>query len=148
VYIGRDAATRISVAVAVRGGAAAAYVCDGRSVESWLKGAVAGNAITLKAGADALTVTRSSSGLLAKGTIHGRAVSIPVTLASPPAGLYRLSSGSGTTIGWIVQPDGTEVGIEKRGETYSPAPELTPGQPVTLDGQSQTPTEVRGDDVF
>ena len=148
VYVGRDPATRISVAVAIRNGAAAAYVCDGRSLESWLKGTVTGSTITLKASADTLTVTGSSAGVLAKGTIRGRAVSIPVTLASPPAGLYRLSDDSGTTVGWIVQPDGSVVGVEKRGDAYAPAPDLTPGQPVTVDGESQTPAEVRGDDNF
>ena len=34
VYVGRDGARRTSVAVAVRGGQVAAYVCDGRYVES------------------------------------------------------------------------------------------------------------------
>ena len=69
-------------------------------------------------------------------------------LASAPAGLYRLDATNGTTVGWIVQPDGTQVGLRSRSGVVAPAPVLVPGQAVTLDGRQAYPQEVSGDDRF
>lgn len=82
------------------------------------------------------------------GTVRGRAVHIRAKLASEPAGLYRLSGTNGTTIGWIVQPDGSQVGLETQRDRVAPAPVYVPGQPVTVDGQAAYPNEVSGDDGF
>jgi hypothetical protein len=105
IYVGRDATRRISVAVAVRDGKAAAYVCDGKSLESWLTGTVSGATAMLTAGGDRLVAELDADWLTVSGTVRGRAVHIRAKLASEPAGLYRLSGTNGTTIGWIVQPD-------------------------------------------
>jgi hypothetical protein len=147
VYVGRDAARRTSVAIAVKEGKVAAYVCDGKSVESWLTGTAVGTTATLTGGSDRLLAELVTGELRVTGTVRGRPVEVTATLASAPAGLYRVSSG-GTTIGWIVQPDGTQVGLQTNGTEVVPAPELVPSQPVTVDGQPAYPKEVSGDDRF
>lgn len=147
VYVGRDTARRTSVAVAVRDGQVAAYVCDGRAVESWLTGTATGSTATLAGAADRLVAEITSGGLHVTGTVHGRPVDVTAALASAPAGLYRLDT-NGSTVGWIVQPDGTQVGLLVRRGAVEPAPVLTPGQAVTVDGQTATPKEVSGSDRF
>jgi hypothetical protein len=148
IYVGRDATRRISVAVAVRDGKAAAYVCDGKSLESWLTGTVSGATAMLTAGGDRLVAELDADWLTVSGTVRGRAVHIRAKLASEPAGLYRLSGTNGTTIGWIVQPDGSQVGLETQRDRVAPAPVYVPGQPVTVDGKAAYPKEVSGDDRF
>ena len=148
VYVGRDATRRTSVAVAVRDGRVAAYVCDGKSVESWLTGTATGTTATLTAGGDRLVAEVAGGGLHITGTVHGRSVDVTAALASAPAGLYRLDATNGTTVGWIVQPDGTQVGLRSRSGVVAPAPVLVPGQAVTLDGRQAYAQEVSGDDRF
>jgi len=148
VYVGRDATRRTSVAVAVRDGKVAAYVCDGKSVESWLTGTATGTNATLTAGGDRLVAEVAGGGLHITGTVRGRLVDVTAAPASAPAGLYRLDATNGTTVGWIVQPDGTQVGLRSRSGVVAPAPVLVPGQAVTLDGQQAYPQEVSGDDRF
>ncbi len=148
VYVGRDATRRTSVAVAVRDGKVAAYVCDGKSVESWLTGTATGTTATLTAGGDRLVAEVAGGGLHITGTVRGRPVDVTAAPASAPAGLYRLDATNGTTVGWIVQPDGTQVGLRSRSGVVAPAPVLVPGQAVTLDGQQAYPQEVSGDDRF
>ena len=48
VHAGRTADGPAAIAVAVLGNQAAAYVCDGRNVESWFRGIVEGGRLTLK----------------------------------------------------------------------------------------------------
>jgi hypothetical protein len=140
VYVGRDAARRTSVAVAVRDGHVAAYLCDGKSLESWLTGTASSSTATLTRGDDRLVAEATGSGLHLTGTVHSRTVDVTATLASAPAGLYRLDT-TGTTVGWIIQPDGSQVGLQDRGGVVAPAPILVPGQPVTVDGRPAYPQE-------
>lgn len=148
VYVGRDATRRISVAVAVRDGKAAAYVCDGKSLESWLTGTVSGTTASLSADSERLVAELDAGWLDVTGTVRGRAVHVRAKLGSEPAGLYRLSRTDGTTIGWIVQPDGSQVGLETQNGRVAAAPVLVPGQPVTVQGEAAYPKEVSGDDRF
>jgi hypothetical protein len=147
VYVGRDADRRTSVAVAVRDGRLAAYVCDGKALESWLTGTASGATASLTGGGDQLTAEATAGGLRVTGTVRGRPVDVTAALASAPAGLYRLEAGN-TTAGWIVQPDGTQVGLKVGGGVVAPAPVLVPGQAVTVDGRTATAQEVSGDDRF
>src|SRR5690349_4031166 len=47
-YAGRTAGDEVTVAVAVKGDRAVAYVCDGKKVEAWLEGTGAGGKLSLK----------------------------------------------------------------------------------------------------
>ena len=47
VYAGRSSGNEVTLAVSINGGKAAAYVCNGRTIQAWLQGSVTGNRIAL-----------------------------------------------------------------------------------------------------
>ena len=148
VYAGRTEDGSVAVAVAVRGDKAAAYLCDGESVESWLRGTVEdGDTLSLrnKNGSNELEARLDDGRLEGKVDLNGDALEFSLVKAEKPAGLYR-ARGAKTTIGWIVLPDGSQVGVQTTGEESTPAPELDPAQPeVTVDGEALTGEPVSGD---
>lgn len=147
VYAGRAEEGAGAIAVAVLGTQAAAYFCDGRSVESWFRGSVTGSDMSLKS-KDGATLQASLDGDHLKGSlrIKNERVRFEINEAKKPAGLYR-ARGSKTTIGWIVLEDGSEVGLKTTGQDSSPAPELDPENPqVTVDGQELDAAPVNGDE--
>jgi hypothetical protein len=147
VYAGRAEDGAGAIAVAVLGTQAAAYFCDGRSVESWFRGTVTGSDISLKS-KDGATLQASLDGDHLKGSlrIKNERVRFEINEAKKPAGLYR-ARGSKTTIGWIVLEDGSEVGVQTTGQDSTPAPELDPENPqVTVDGTELDAAPVNGDD--
>jgi hypothetical protein len=147
VYAGRAEDGAGASAVAVLGTQAAAYFCDGRSVESWFRGTVTGSDISLKS-KDGATLQASLDGDHLKGSlrIKNERVRFEINEAKKPAGLYR-ARGSKTTIGWIVLEDGSEVGVQTTGQDSTPAPELDPENPqVTVDGTELDAAPVNGDE--
>jgi len=147
VYAGRAEDGAGAIAVAVLGTHAAAYFCDGRSVESWFRGTVTGSDISLKS-KDGATLQASLDGDHLKGSlrIKNERVRFEIDEAKKPAGLYR-ARGSQTTIGWIVLEDGSEVGVQTTGQDSTPAPELDPENPqVTVDGTELDAAPVNGDE--
>jgi hypothetical protein len=147
VYAGRAEDGAGAIAVAVLGTQAAAYFCDGRSVESWFRGTVTGSDISLKS-KDGATLQASLDGDHLKGSlrIKNERVRFEINKAKKPAGLYR-ARGSKTTIGWIVLEDGSEVGVQTTGQDSTPAPELDPENPqVTVDGTELDAAPVNGDE--
>ena len=147
VYAGRAEEGAGAIAVAVLGTQAAAYFCDGRSVESWFRGSVTGSDMSLKS-KDGATLQANLDGDHLKGSlrIKNERVRFEINEAKKPAGLYR-ARGSKTTIGWIVLEDGTEVGLQTTGQDSSPAPKLDPENPqVTVDGQELDAAPVNGDE--
>jgi hypothetical protein len=130
----------------VLGDKAAAYLCDGHDVESWLRGTVKGDEISLTsrkgAALEAKLVGRTLRG---KIEVNGDELKFAIKEAKPPAGLYR-ARGAKTTIGWIILPDGSQVGIQTSGEESAAAPKLDPDNPeVTVDGESLQGEPVSGD---
>jgi len=147
VYAGRAEDGAGAIAVAVLGTQAAAYFCDGRSVESWFRGTVTGSDISLKS-KDGATLQASLDGDHLKGSlrIKNERVRFEINEAKKPAGLYR-ARGSKTTIGWIVLEDGSEVGVQTTGRDSTSAPELDPQNPrVTVDGTEHDAAPVNGDE--
>jgi hypothetical protein len=141
VYSGRSSGTQVT---------AAAYVCNGKTVEAWLQGSVNGNQLSLT-GNNGAGLTGSMSGLNLFGTVTPSAgVSFPFAAAlSPhPAGVYQARievNGLATRIGWAVLPDGTQVGIAVEGKAKVPAPALNLSNgSFTLDGSSFTASLVAG----
>ena len=147
VYAGRTEDDSIAVAVAVLGNRAAAYLCDGESVESWLRGTVDGDRLTLQNQSETIELeARLQDGRLAgRIDLDGDDLEFTIGEAKKPAGLYR-ARGAKTTIGWIVLPDGSQVGVQTTGEESTPAPELDPDNPeVTVDGEAFQGEPVTGD---
>ena len=147
VYAGRTDDGPAAIAVAVLGNQAAAYVCDGRNVESWFRGTVEGGRLSLKSkSGEALQGELDGDHL--KGTVQIKSGThkFEINEASKPAGLYR-ARGSKTTIGWIVLEDGSQVGVQTTGADSSAAPQLDPDNPqVMVDGESLDAAAVNGDE--
>jgi hypothetical protein len=153
VYAGRTGGGEATVAVAVNGDRAAGYLCDGSSVESWLQGSVTGDQVVLT-GRDTAALIGTVSGATLSGTVvtsTGQAWLFSAEEARPPAGIYEARTtidGLATRIGWVVLPDGTQVGIQNVDGERSPAPALDlEDTTFTLDGAAQEATPVDGSDT-
>ncbi|MEU1477414.1 hypothetical protein [Streptomyces sp. NPDC005760] len=145
VYTGRTDDDSSAVAITVRDDKAIAYICDGHNIESWLQGDVKADGslrLTGKGGASLDGRVEGSKEI--RGTAHvgsgGHAFTIGKSKKS--SGLYRANStvaGARIEGGWIVLPDGEQVGILKRDGKPSPAPVIDPETgAVTVDGQRLT----------
>lgn len=150
VYAGRAADSPLAIAVAVKGDEAAAYLCDGAKVESWLKGTAVDGAVDLKSkdGANRLTGELVDKKLNGTVTIAGKTRQFSLAVAPAPAGLYR-GEGDTTTLGWILLPDGTQVGIARSASGTAPAPALDPAEgAVSVRGKRIAAEKVSGETIF
>ena len=148
VYAGRTRDGSAAIAIAVLGNRSAAYLCDGRSVEAWLRGTVDEDEIKLRSSRGSrLEAELDGDQLRGKIKVGGGAeLSFRIDEAGKPAGLYRAKK-SGTTIGWIILPDGSQVGIETTGGRSTAAPKLDPEQPqVQVGGETLDASSVEGDE--
>jgi len=153
VYTGRSSGNQVTLAIATDGDKAAAYICNGKTIEAWLQGSVKGNQVSLT-GNKGASLTGSLSSLDMFGTVTaGTGLSFPFSaeLSPRPAGVYQARiavNGLATRIGWAVLPDGTQLGVAVAGTTKYPAPplDLSNGS-FTLDGASFTAAAVAGKDT-
>jgi hypothetical protein len=111
-----------SVAVAVHDGKAIAYVCNGSTVEGWMRGTVKGTKLVLTGKNNAhLTATYHAGKVTGDVKAHGTDYSFSAPTASKSSGLYEATvSVQGKTIkaGWIVLDDGTQLGsLEENAES-------------------------------
>ncbi|MFF1724565.1 hypothetical protein [Streptomyces sviceus] len=145
VYTGRTDDDSSAVAITVRDDKAIAYVCDGHNIESWLQGDVKDDGslrLTGKGGASLDGKVKGTKEI--RGTAHVGSGSYAFTIGrtKKSSGLYRANStvaGARIEGGWIVLPDGEQVGILKRDGKPSPAPRIDPETgAVTVDGQQLT----------
>lgn len=153
LYAGRSSGDQVTLAVATDGDSAAAYVCNGRTVEAWLQGSVNGNQVTLSRRGGA-SLAGSLSGLAMFGTVTvsaGQSFPFSAELSPRPAGVYQARitvNGLATRIGWAVLPDGTQLGVAVAGTAKSPAPPLDLGNDsFVLGGATFTAAPVAGDDT-
>jgi hypothetical protein len=147
VYAGKAENRRLAVAIAVKGDKAAAYLCDGARVEAWLTGTAHDGRVELaSAGKNAaLVATLGADALTGTATLGTNEYRFAIGPAKKPAGLYR-SKGATTTIGWIVLPDGSQVGLANTSGQESPAPPLDAASTTaTVNGQVVTATPVTGE---
>jgi hypothetical protein len=147
-YAGRTAGREMTVAIAVDGTHALGYACDGRHVEAWLDGTLDGDQLDLTA-KDGTTVTGTVTADDVSGTLVNGGRSLPFTAdsAAPPSGLYEGRAdvrGVRARIGWIVLPDGSQVGAGKVGDAPVDAPPLDLDGPTSLDGAAVTVTPISG----
>jgi hypothetical protein len=150
MYSGDATASDLAIAVAIKGKQASAYLCDGAAVEDWLKGTADAGKVELssKNGGSALSGALKGKRLAGEVTFRGKTVPFSIAVAPPPAGLYRGQNGQ-TTIGWIVLPNGKQVGISNEGGRETPAPELDPEKGfVTVDGMRIDAEQVEGDTTW
>jgi hypothetical protein len=129
-----------SVAVAVKDGKASAYLCDGKKLESWLKGDVQGSSVTLTGKNGSLTGKYENGQLTGNVTVDGLSWAFSATPSKSPAGVYRARQGSADA-GWIVYPDGTQTGVQNIGGVASPAPALDPAAGSAVLGGATVPVQ-------
>jgi serine/threonine-protein kinase len=113
-YAGRVGGGGGSVAVSVHGDKAIAYVCNGSTVEGWMKGTVKGGKLVLT-GKNKAHLTASYHAGKVSGDVeaHGTDYSFSVSTVNKSSGLYQATARvQGKTIkaGWIVLADGTQIG--------------------------------------
>ena len=107
-----------SVAVAVHGSKAIAYVCNGSSVEGWMRGKVENGKVTLTGKNNAHLTASIHAGKVtgdveAHGTDYSFSVSTVSKSSGKSSGLYQATAvvqGKTIKAGWIVLGDGTQVG--------------------------------------
>jgi hypothetical protein len=150
VYAGRSSGNQVTVAIVTDGNEAAAYVCNGRTIEAWLQGSVHGNQVNLS-GLHGASLVGSLSGLAMFGMVTPSAgLSFPFSagLSPRPAGVYQARitvNGLATRIGWAVLPDGTQLGVAVAGPTRYAAPPLDLSDAsFTLGGTSFSASPVAG----
>jgi hypothetical protein len=134
-FTGRVGGGGGSVAVAVHGDKAIAYVCNGSTVEGWMRGKVENGKLTLT-GKNQTHLTASIHTGTVTGDVeaHGTDYSFSVPTVSKSSGkssgLYQATAvvqGKMIKAGWIVLGDGTQIGsleTDESGETAVTAPKL------------------------
>ncbi|HMH38641.1 MAG TPA: hypothetical protein VK584_17070 [Streptosporangiaceae bacterium] len=134
-FAGRVGGGGGSVAVAVHGDKAVAYVCNGSTVEGWMRGKVQNGKLTLT-GKNKAHLTASyhagkvSGDVEAHGTDYSFSVSTVGKSSSKSSGLYQATAvvqGKTIKAGWIVLGDGTQIGsveTDESGENAVTAPKL------------------------
>jgi hypothetical protein len=138
-YVGYVDGGGATVAVIVTGDEAIAYICDGNAVEAWLDGSAADDQLDLTGERGSLSGDFDEQQATGEATADNETWTFTIDAVDPPDGLYRfadtIAGGAEVVGGWIVLPDGSQVGaVNMDGETQ-PAPPLDveSGQ-VTIDG--------------
>ena len=136
-YAGRvKGGIHASVAISIHGTQAIAYACNGSSVEAWLSGTASGGRLTLT-GKNGAVLTGNYDSRRAFGNVSadGITYAFSVYTVKKPSGLYRATAdvrGAKIKAGWIVLPDGTEVGsLESNADSAAPSATAAPPLDVT-----------------
>lgn len=112
-WAGRVDGGSATIAITARGNVAVAYLCDG-TIESWLRGTAADGRLTLTGRGATLTGTFGNGRARGTVTAAGRRFTFDVAAVPAPSGLYRATAtvrGARVVGGWIVLPDGSQVGL-------------------------------------
>ena len=149
-FTGRSAGNEVTVAIAVKDGKAVAYVCDGKKVEAWMEGTLAGEQLTLTGKTGSLSATVSDKATLGSLTVDGAEWPFAAKGVAAPAGLYQgrgVLKGVAARVGWIVEENGNVTGLATAGGRTLPAPVIDPKAPaaITVDGVVMTVEPVGGD---
>lgn len=140
-YVDDDGA---SVAVIVTGDEAIAYLCDGNAVEAWLDGSAVDGQLELTGERGSLTGDFDDLQATGQAIADDQTWTFTIEAVEPPEGLYRfadtIAGGAEVVGGWIVLPDGTQVGaLNVDGQTQpAPALDVENGQ-ATVNGSVVTP---------
>jgi hypothetical protein len=134
-YAGEVQGGGASVAISIHGGQAIAYVCNGSVIEAWYKGTAAGG-VLIMTGKNHAHLSAIYDFKKATGDIlaHGTDYRFSVAEVHKPSGLYQaIAVVRGATIkaGWIVLPDGTQVGsLEADADAAAPSATRAPALDV------------------
>lgn len=154
IFTGRTS-DGIAIVVAFKNNRAVGYLCDGKTVEAWLEGTLQGDQIRLQGRTPDNSVIATADPRAMHGTVTISGVAHPFSaqaaVTGSAEGLYenkRAVDGIATRIGWIVLYDGSQVGIIKRGDLRSTAPDLDLSTLTATDGaETVTATKLSGESV-
>ncbi|MGH3786921.1 MAG: hypothetical protein ACRDRG_10320 [Pseudonocardiaceae bacterium] len=140
---------QIAISINIKGDRATGYLCDGNKIEAWLEGTVTGDQINLR-GKTGAVLTGTLNATSTRGTVTSNSGQLQyyAEMAQKPAGLYEGRGnvdGVDNRIGWIVLPDGNQIGVRNVNGERSPAPRLDLGQ-LKADGLQIPVKRVDGDD--
>ena len=135
-YAGEVHGGGASVAISIHGSQAIAYVCNGSVIEAWLKGTAAGGHLTMTGKGHArLSATYHFKRAVGHVVAHGVRYTFSAPAVHKPSGLYRaiaIVRGAKIKAGWIVLPDGTQVGsLERNADAAAPSATQAPMLDVT-----------------
>jgi hypothetical protein len=135
-YAGEVNGGGASVAISIHHGQAIAYVCNGSVIEAWLKGITAGGHLTMTGkGRARLSATYRSKRAVGHVVAHGIRYTFSAPAVHKPSGLYRsiaVVRGAKIKAGWIVLPDGSQVGsLEANADASAPSATPAPMLDVT-----------------
>jgi hypothetical protein len=135
-YAGEVNGGGASVAISIHRGQAIAYVCNGSVIEAWLKGTAAGGHLTMTGKGHArLSATYRTKRAVGHVIAHGVRYTFSAPAVHKPSGLYRAIAvvrGAKIKAGWIVLPDGTQVGsLERNANAAAPSAKQAPMLDVT-----------------
>jgi hypothetical protein len=135
-YAGEVNGGGASVAISIHHGQAIAYVCNGSVIEAWLKGTAAGGHLTMTGKGHArLSATYRTKRAVGHVVAHGVRYTFSAPAVHKPSGLYRAIAvvrGAKIKAGWIVLPDGTQVGsLESNADAAAPSAKRAPALDVT-----------------
>jgi hypothetical protein len=135
-YAGEVNGGGASVAISIHRGQAIAYVCNGSVIEAWLKGTAAGGHLTMTGKGHArLSATYRTRRAVGHVVAHGVRYTFSAPAVHKPSGLYRAIAvvrGAKIKAGWIVLPDGTQVGsLERNANATAPSATRAPMFDVT-----------------
>jgi serine/threonine-protein kinase len=138
-YVGWVDGGGASVAIIVDGDDTVAYVCDGAAAEAWLLGSARDGELDLAGEGGSLVASYDHRRVIGQATVAGRSWTFTAAQVAAPEGLYRfadtIAGGAEVVGGWIVLPDGSQVGVLAVDGDPGPAPRLDPGTGVvTIDG--------------
>lgn len=149
VWAGPTGGAAATIAISVKDGVAVAYLCDGKRAEAWLQGTAVDGKLIL-AGAKGATLNGTFGGGKATGTVTaaGKRFTFAAPAVAKPSGLYRAVAeirNAKVVGGWIVLPDGSQVGVVTTDGEPAPASPLDPATgTVTVGGEQITATAVDG----
>jgi hypothetical protein len=135
-YAGEVNGGGASVAISIHHGQAIAYVCNGSVIEAWLKGTAVNGHLTMTGKGHArLSATYRTKRAVGHVVAHGVRYTFSAPAVHKPSGLYQAIAvvrGAKIKAGWIVLPDGTQVGsLEPNADAAAPSAKRAPMLDVT-----------------
>ena len=135
-YAGEVKGGGASVAISIHHGQAIAYVCNGSVIEAWLQGTAANGHLTMTGKGHArLSATYRTKRAVGHVIAHGVRYTFSAPAVHKPSGLYRaiaIVRGAKIKAGWIVLPDGTQVGsLEPDANAAAPSAKPAPALDLT-----------------
>jgi hypothetical protein len=148
-YVGKvpTAGGHVTVEITVDGDKAIAYACDGKTIESWLRGSAVNGAVSLASKDKSSRLDGQLEGNAIVGTlwIGQKKWDFTAPMAQPPAGLY-VYENAGVRNSWIVDPNGGVTGVRRAADgSAAPAPRLKADGIAVIDGVTVKAIRVQGD---